>query len=372
MTIVARFSVQGHAFLVGDLMLSGIPMEGRPAIVPTISLNPLRFETTERMPRGLCQKLTIIGDHIAIGWSSDNIAAAQDLFGELRLLNEFDRLTERSLNEHLSRQKSTLWDELGIIGFIRESSDRMRTFSTNCWEFNSVEFGNVGAMGSGWKQVADYIDRETVLPTHENRALNAVELGISYSLQMMGSFLTSEIVSHDSLWNRYGAGYELATVESGRFCKLPSATFIHWHALYEGGESIRFFRTPLRAFRYAYYDDLLVVRAVEFEDDDIRAKYRHQTFPVRPVYRTLSHQEKYEHQVPDMNGEWLCNYVYLHGLDFPPHIITSIRHQPGKTPVVRFTESDGKLEVRVEPEFVETIDRQSKKIINRIVGNRAG
>ena len=68
MTAVARLLVKEQPLLLGDLLLSNRPKPGSHVPLPIVNVN-YRETVGGSGPSGLCQKIAIITDCIAIGWA---------------------------------------------------------------------------------------------------------------------------------------------------------------------------------------------------------------------------------------------------------------------------------------------------------------
>jgi hypothetical protein len=355
MTVVARLIIDNCPLLIGDLLLSN-KLPGRDVLLPTTH-NILRATSNGDVPWDLCQKIVLIGDHIAVGWAGA-LNAAQDLIGELNLRVTTEHLDMRALNECFDRQRSTLWDDLALVGFVREPGVNIAAFSRFARSATSPVLGNVRFAGTGTDALAKYIEENSAIPTHDTVELNAANRAVLYGFTLSGGLLNVEIHTGENLIDLFGGGYELATISEGKFVKVGDATCVYWRARYVSDDEIYLTDTPKRVFRYAYDGDLLVIRAWEPISP---VSFTQSIYPVRPVYRSLTPEEKENPPVLDMNAIWLCNYVVVEADGKRPWIATSMTHHPNVTSSIHFFDHQGESVFSVEPAFLQSVRKLIKE-----------
>src|SRR5436190_16755191 len=120
MTAVARLLVKEQPLLVGDLLLSNRPTPGREIPLPIVNVT-YRETVGDSGPAGLCQKIAILADNIAIGWAGTR-QAAQGLLADLKLRCEFQSLNLEEVKDYLRKQPKSVWHDLDLTGFIFEAS----------------------------------------------------------------------------------------------------------------------------------------------------------------------------------------------------------------------------------------------------------
>ena len=111
----------------------------RPMLFPYVT-------NKKKEPVGLCQKIAIVDNYCAIGWTGTR-TIAQDVIGDLVMRSKSERLTLPLLDEHFNRQRSTVWEEIGLVGYIREDDHTLGAFSRSSCFFSSQEFGEVHVFG---------------------------------------------------------------------------------------------------------------------------------------------------------------------------------------------------------------------------------
>ena len=81
----------------------------------------------------------------------------------------------------------------------------------------------------------------------------------------------------------YGGGYEIATVLNQKFAKVDDITYLFWQASVDGKGGVRISRLPLKACRYSYHNDILLIRSAKFEDKGDMRAFEQQLLAVSPV-----------------------------------------------------------------------------------------
>ena len=158
----------------------------------------------------------------------------------------------------------------------------------------------------------------------------------------------------------YGGGYEIATYISGKYDKIGDITYMFWRAGIEG-DAVRVAFAPYRAFRYAYENDLLVIRSVGFDDSKETPVVTDQKlFFVEPVYRDANPGETAAIALPSLNARNLCIYFLV-----PTEtgfLILAAAHRksyPTDRKWVTFTETPaGVTGIDVERDFLQVVAKQ--------------
>ncbi|MDO8730789.1 MAG: hypothetical protein Q7J69_06380 [Candidatus Omnitrophota bacterium] len=357
MTAVARIAIEECPMLLADLLLSGQPLPGVIAAVPTADDLSTVFPPGEtRVPRGLCQKIAIVGDNLMLGWTGP-CDIVHDVISGLVRQSAAQPFTNDTLRRYFDGLNQSVWKEIGLVGFIRDPDRRIAQFGRSYLELSTELFGRVGLLGSGHGDFEKFFRHAQQLPKADNIVMNALQRSISFGLHMSGSLLRFELATPASLKKFYGGGYEIAVSESGKFKKLDDVTYAFWW-IKAVGPKLRGNLLPSKVFRYSYKDDLLIIRSVAFDGSAPRAAAREQLFRVPPVYRDLRPDEETGTALPPLNSRWLCNYFLVHFADGRVAIFTKVFHQPQEKQWVRFEDVPGGVTVAVSQKFLEEISRE--------------
>lgn len=99
MTAVARIAIQDCPMLLGDLLLSGPPLPGVTASVPTVDDLSAAFPRgSSIVPRELCQKVAVLSETFVVGWAG-GYDTARAVIGELRRIEMAQRFTNDSCGD---------------------------------------------------------------------------------------------------------------------------------------------------------------------------------------------------------------------------------------------------------------------------------
>jgi hypothetical protein len=332
------------------------PLPGVTASIPTVDDLSAAFPPgAPFVPRALCQKIAVVSDNLIVGWAG-GYGTASTVINELRRLDVAQRFTNHSLQRHLDSLDPSVWEEIGLVGFIREPDSRIAQFGRSYYSLSTELFGKVGLLGSGLDDFEKFLLATRQLPEADNITMNALQRSIGFGLQMSGSLLRIEVENPASLLQFYGGGYEIAISELGKFKKLDDVTYVFWWVETDGYK-VRGNLVPSRAFRYSYRDDLLRIRSVAFVPDGARTIAREQLFLVPPVYRDVRSDEEADRSLPPLNARWLCNY-FLVRVDGRLAIYAMLAHQPQEQRWLRFEDFAGGVRVEVSQEFLNQAGKE--------------
>ena len=156
--------------LVADLLLSGPPLPGVTASVPTTDDLSAAFPFgSSIVPRELCQKIAVVSEDLVVGWAG-GYDTARAVIGELRRLESAQRFTNESLQRHLESLDPSVWaesghpDSIGLVGFIRDPDRRLAQFGRSYFKLDTQLFGKVGLLGSGLDDFEKFLQQTQELP----------------------------------------------------------------------------------------------------------------------------------------------------------------------------------------------------------------
>jgi hypothetical protein len=361
-TLVAGFMVNKWPLLIGDMLLSSPVIPGEAATLPGLPTLPETAEVSwpedlEYAPKGLCQKLTVIADNLAIGCSGKR-ACAMDVIGELRQRYADGPLDFDVARDYFHGKPASVWQEIGITGFASRFDEsglpEFCIFGWGCKGFESPTFGPVRTIGTGMNAVQEQLLLNSDCATPGNSGLDFAQFAVSFGLSLTGGLLNKEVHTGSTLAEFFGGGYELVTFSGGKFHKLGDVLNLFWTVRAEK-DGIRLTPYPFRAIRFAYQNELLIVRSSEIRDCAIHSDV---VFSVPPVYRYLNADEKASPPIPSLNCPLVCNYI----LQLAPtgelqsyDILTFIERCALGVPLVRLEEMTDGLQFAVKPEFYQRL-----------------
>ena len=364
MTAVLRFTVQGHPTLIGDLLLS-VPAGATPApVLPTVKYAHAHVTpASKRVPASVRQKIALLGGNLVIGWSGC-LSNARAVIDEIRQKHLITPFTMYALDKHLDGISPAVWRNLGLLGFLRDPKG-IAQFQRNAKEVPTTHFGTVGLLGSGWADLERFVAGKMQIPHGLDREMNQLETSLGFALQLTGASIGLEQLTGKQLTKLYGAGYEIASLIGGKFEKMGDLTYIYWRCLAHDGKP-RLNKQPLRLYRYAYIDDMLVIRAFSFDPSEPK---RDQLHFVSPVYRDPTPEEESwvanpaAAPAPPLNATWLCNYILTAFPDGKMGVLTLVcMKAPGEDKWVKITETpvgadNSFVEVQVQGDFLDLVSK---------------
>lgn len=295
----------------------------------------------EYRPSGLRQKLAIIAKNVVIGWAG-RFDTASDVVNGLRERCVHDKLNSRQVAEYLRSQSRSTWEEIELAGFVfNRELNRVSSFGCNCATVEIPMFGEIGLLGTGRPILETFFRTNLGEPACPQEPENLAVRAVSYGMAALGNCLTMEQFACESLDSKFGGGYEIATLSYDEFVKLNNVLYLFWHAsIHRDDQAISLADFPFCAFRYEYYEDLLVVRGIGIGENDGRIGSEDRTFPIPPAHRYLTLKEKTVPPVPRLNADWVCNFVQIDVAPGEMDILTSAAYAKCP-PWIEFEEKEG-------------------------------
>ena len=358
MTVVARLSVNQYPLLIGDLLLSGEEEEGAPVIhVPTVGPHTGVFPSGAGFSiSDLRQKITVVGDNLAVAWAGNRLAA-QSIIKEIIEINSTSSFTFNELAKYLENLPPVeINRQVSFVGWVKEGG-RVRGFGFRSSEYESDKFGKVGLCGTGAEDVKEYLEDFPEITQGEKD--NPLWKAYSTGLLLSGFLLRVEMATHSSLLQYYGGGYELLSLQGGKFQKLDDITFIFWEA-HVNGKRVTFTLQP-RMFKYSYQGDALVISTATLDDLNggrVGVAVRRTINVVSPIYREISTEEARTYVIPDMNSKIICNYFLLSLPNNVRQVFARVHLTHGRNPLLRFTEREGIFEAIFDQEQMSEITQE--------------
>lgn len=344
MTLVANISPDTWPLLIGDLLLSRAYPDEK-FIVPTNIARPSPLNLKKDVA-GLRQKLAVVSENIIVGWAG-RATTAQSVIGELVDRCTTEQFNIQLLNEYLSRERVSTWEEIGIVGLIREpSSHKLMRFGASYDSTPNTALGDVDSIGTGSPDFQRFVRTVGISPQTVVGETNIAHSSMMKGLAIAGTLLLIEIGSGENLKEFYGGGYEVATYAEDRFQKMDDVTFCFWRTQYDGkGVTIPW--GPETIFHYSYQNDLLIIRALEmqYHPDGTSGIANAMTYRVPPIYRFLTPEEKNnEPPTRGMNAKTICHFFMTQNkgeLDKLADVYTTLHSGDHASATIKFIELPG-------------------------------
>ena len=195
MTVVARLAINGYPMLIGDLLLSIDDPLASPSPVPTAENLSRMFPTGSAwVPCGLRQKVAVVADNLVVGWSGP-LNTARDVIAELKRKSHSQPFTYETLTKHFDSLSHRVWEEIGLIGVLEESQERVFHWGRKSREADTKLFGRIGLLGSGLKDLEKMLLDIPGLPVGLERTLLGPEQVLGFCLHLTGNLMQLEIAT---------------------------------------------------------------------------------------------------------------------------------------------------------------------------------
>jgi hypothetical protein len=356
MTVVVGFLINKYPLLVGDILLSSEEIVGRAINLPlTGDVRNVFPEGAGFVPTGLRQKLVVIGDNLALGWSGTRIAA-KTVIKEMIKLNDRTPFTKETLDAFIKNVDDIVIGQgVSFVGFLRDpetSGFHMFNSYTNeePKKFTS-ENGSATIIGSAGDDLLNFIEPTGIKPhpVEEGVVQSTINTGLEYT----GALLNFELTTQQTLLSYFGAGYELLTFANGKFQKVSDITYLFWAGEVSNKEvSISLSHIA----KYDYVDDVLLIRSARvhhFEEENIKA-LEDNIFVIDPAYRESTANEIEKFVKPSYNSNFICSY-FLNRKDGAGYltIFTCIENVNSGKPSIEFAQNDNEIHIRIEKGWLD-------------------
>jgi len=316
MTMTVAFFPESYPILMGDVLLSGLEFPGKQIHIPTIgNINCVFPEGSGFTIVGLCQKLCILNDRLAVGWSGTRVAAQ----AVIKHLKKASAVRNFTLDDVINfwEYEVDQWgkENVSIIGLIK-NGDLINAFGFNYQKFQSERFGHVILSGSGSHAMADAIARLGPSPEYPS-TINTFERAVATALSISTEMLGQELISPQGLLNYFGGGIELISLVKGRFSKIADITYLFWY-VNEGDRHNISFSLPETALKFTYHEDIMLVRKAEFkaEKEVLQLKCDdNRVYIISSILQPFDTNNIKNIPIPSFNSKWTCHYVVIRKSD---------------------------------------------------------
>lgn len=306
MTLVARFSLDGVPFLVGDVLLSTPEVQKPQMIVPTIG-ETFWVKSTHGTPIGLKQKVSIFGGNLAIGWSGP-VGKAKELFEELHFTALKERFTYERLTEIVTSYSRDFFEDFSVTGFIVEPGiTGIFSRGQGITQFDCAGVDDIAILGTGAYHLRDVMPQITEAETFMPGNLDQISQAVCKCLVLSGTFLAAELGSLLSLEDLFGGAYEIVLPQADdTLIKYDDVTYV-FHAIEKLPEG-PWVVTPIQASKNSYVNDYLVVQTIPF-DGPLETGAELSVHVITPVHkRWAPPSDDWFENLPALNSRYMCQY----------------------------------------------------------------
>jgi hypothetical protein len=130
-------------------------------------------------------------------------------------------------------------------------------------------------------------------------------------ITVCAELLDAELMTQKTLLEFYGGGWEICALKNGKFIKLNNITYVFWDVVKESGSTQIHY--PRKLFKYAYQDDLLMIRAVKVDPESGRAIEASQVLHFAgPLERCSTLKDVRNQSQLAMTSHYMCNIFRIH------------------------------------------------------------
>jgi hypothetical protein len=312
MTIIAAIKISETPVLIGDILISRTGIEQPHIEIPTIDdVNLILPEEWQRNVCGLYPKLVLINSSLTIAWTG-HVIAARSLIEEIRGKFGGVDFVPDELFFFLKNDESIDTSlELTIIGWVIVNGKPI-SFHWNSEERNKVNLNGEYVEGSGAVQFKDHVSKQESI----HGPINSIDSACLGALGLIGSMLTEEFYSGNSIEQLYGGGYQIIVFDKGKFVFIDDYIVIPLQCQEKktktGVDLI--FNVPVYVYKHKYFKNQFFINRIK---TDRRVEGANKTFFVGDMHyydnKPLSVGEsKY---ISSLQANYYCCFPFLIGPD---------------------------------------------------------
>jgi hypothetical protein len=313
-TLIARITLGGAPFLIGDALLStgdlsSPDVTGLECKLPLIGeINSVLAAKARPFRANLCQKLHVFDGRLAVGWSANDVREAERALKELREVAKKPDITITDVLDRLSAIDPDRIESLSLVGILLRAvnGDQIQcsAFGRNAISKSVTGFGEVEAAGSGGSTFISLLERNGPLLPPSN--------DISAVLPILGTLLNYELTGGQSIDERWGGAFETVSFcqRSGQLEKLDNVLHTFW--MWRGDGKIDF---QPRFYLARYYDELLMLRSVEYlTQEKVVKQLKSNKFRLVPsLLRSVGDNDLAKIGHVDFSYAHICCHVWFRG-----------------------------------------------------------
>jgi hypothetical protein len=362
MTLVAVLDDK-FPILFGDLLLSSPTTSNREVHLPAHDVWSADNAETGYSISRLSQKLCIISDHLAVGWSGPRIYA-QTIVQEMRTSFKGGRSVSTGDLETFFQQIDYADPNVSMVGIALEKSRtpgevKVHRFGWRAQKHTSAVFNEVRVCGYGTEHFLRALERVDASSLSAFDELPDHLKTLGKVLLLSGTLLGEEITTRSNLSSFYGGGFEFVSINAGKLEKIGDITYLFWGVKVISPEKLRLELHPV-AVKFSYTRDILLVRRVEFTKPEanlegLSRSKRDALFIVAPIYRNLEVSEREEirtQTLPELEAVFYCHYFLVNFPNRPAQIISMM--DKGYN-MIKFEKKNGRVFLSANRDFVDRL-----------------
>ncbi len=307
MTVIASLNINSVPVLIGDILISNEITGNNPLTIPTIgSVSKCSLSGSGFEPVNLRQKISILGDNIAIAWAGSMVHAAT-VIAELNNLNKAKQFNEFTFGTHLAKMKGEgELKKISLIAYI--ARDGHAKFVPHNVQLIDTDKNGLVYFAGGCSNYLDGLVKAERLPAISYGQMNSLDIAASFLLSFNSTYLHKEIIDQENLNFLYGGGYEGVVFVGSKFTKIGDVTYVFWGDGDGQGEKKLGLRRIIKQF---YHDGILcffVIEPTETDKMDVVNCYK---IAVPPVHRYVRDEEYRNIEFPGINSTYTCHNISI-------------------------------------------------------------
>ncbi|TWO69504.1 hypothetical protein FN976_19660 [Caenimonas sedimenti] len=365
MTAIAALSCGEIPVVIGDLLVTRATVI--PGAVPIPALGDASdFFGGAWAIAGLKQKVVLVNDDCVIAWAGSWVSARVALH-DLREWLGYRVPSADEVVKFFQRHTDVKAHGNEFVGWVHEGG-YVRQFGYQAERQYNTRFGTIVAGGSGsfaMREAAAHAPRIAPQFGHAN-AVDIAQL----TGHLFGSMLLrAEFHGGDAaptIRHFFGGGYEVAHRTDGRFAKLGDVTFYIWEAAFSG-EDLRL-SAPQFVLKQDYCGDFLLIRSVQVKEDGsgrltIAEEQRHVIEPMIFAAEPADLGSRLSNL--ELQSSVSVHCIAVRGTVDPTLAFVVERVGMLDRPNFSVSEGQGKVEFRIEQQFLSRISDQIKGELRR-------
>jgi hypothetical protein len=247
---------------------------------------------------------------------------------------------------------------LQLVGLIspRPNRNEYHCFGLNTARKYGGPFGQFYAGGTGEASFSSTLEA-CVDGIDAMRAFFAgrQQLGACFGSVLLANLLGNEARTGRNLLERWGGGFEVATIIDARFQKLTGVLHTFWEFSKSRSGQLEIKLMPVFQ-KLDYWNDVLVIRTLELERDQKSPRVKRDN--VHRVFPLLKGPEKYDmsaFRIPDFSHTTLCCYICSIGIEPDPGVLSYVDYNPSGNDKIRIDLNGKESSVAFGDELVQSI-----------------
>jgi hypothetical protein len=349
MTLIAGFRRNECPILMGDILISNNTESSTMLTFPTVGkISPDSLKNGIYRPSEFNQKVNLLSPHLALAWSGNLLEAKEFMAQIVGAGFHNDPSRERIIEIY----NDLAPEDLSIIG-LSYDAENITLFEKNSVKVNvhDSSFDWFQAGGTGYKRLLDAIPKKH--SQHVKGSPNKLEYGIYTAISFTTHLLSLELYTGITLYELFGAGYEILHPYRNGLAKFTDLTYYFWNAE-ERAPGKWNLSSPFLAMKYSYHKDVLVIRSMSLRDGDTSKVWNDELCVIKPIYRIVGDEELVGYNPVSLNSRFISNSFFCKNFKGELDVFSDfIRYSEETSPVIWNNEFGLNAGVEISQEFLK-------------------